>query len=326
LSSTGSVVGGYDHMPFGFPMRISTVSGGDSRFMFGAKERDSEGGLYYYYFDARFYIPRLGRFQSPDPLGEGWNPYSYVKNNPLRYVDPSGMRTEEPPEGWYLPTGFDGWAFGIALYEPGRMPFMDASNSRLDWGETYQDRWDQEWAESLANELIAGTHEGGFIIPHQLSGLEEDIAVDYIGDIGLSILVQILKSLRSMDVVPTELAGVFEVLTEMKPKIFGLSENDARKLGAEGVWGWSRTNGTWAMGIDFRPGASRYQLDIAETMFHECFHLWDMGRRWHSDEYGWPSIATIPPHGSPGWTDSISVWGRTNQYFDLWRPNNPWGY
>lgn len=39
-----------------------------------------------------------GRWLSPDPLSEeysNWTPYNYVKNNPLRYSDPTGMAGED---------------------------------------------------------------------------------------------------------------------------------------------------------------------------------------------------------------------------------------
>jgi hypothetical protein len=52
----------------------------------------------------RIYDPKLARFLTPDPVvsrplsGQGWNRYSYVLNNPLRYVDPSGFE-DAPPDG-----------------------------------------------------------------------------------------------------------------------------------------------------------------------------------------------------------------------------------
>jgi RHS repeat-associated protein len=49
----------------------------------------SELGLYNY--RARFYSTLVGRFVSPDPLLEELNAYSYVGNNPLKYVDPMGL-------------------------------------------------------------------------------------------------------------------------------------------------------------------------------------------------------------------------------------------
>lgn len=49
------------------------------------------------HLNGRVYDPTVGRFTSADPLvgaefnTQGWNRYSYVGNNPLRYTDPSGM-------------------------------------------------------------------------------------------------------------------------------------------------------------------------------------------------------------------------------------------
>ncbi|MBZ5599475.1 MAG: RHS repeat-associated core domain-containing protein [Acidobacteriia bacterium] len=64
---------------------------------FTGKERDSESGLDY--FGARYHGSSLGRFVTPDPLlssgrpwaPQTWNRYAYSQNNPLRYVDPSGL-------------------------------------------------------------------------------------------------------------------------------------------------------------------------------------------------------------------------------------------
>jgi RHS repeat-associated protein len=67
-------------------------------YKFAGKERDSESGLDY--FGARYNSSSLGRFMSPDPENssgydnptdpQGWNAYSYVRNNPLNLTDPDG--------------------------------------------------------------------------------------------------------------------------------------------------------------------------------------------------------------------------------------------
>ncbi|HEU4388769.1 MAG TPA: RHS repeat-associated core domain-containing protein, partial [Blastocatellia bacterium] len=52
------------------------------------------------YFLARYYASAQGRFTSVDPentgashdIPQGWNGYSYSLNNPLRFVDPDGLR------------------------------------------------------------------------------------------------------------------------------------------------------------------------------------------------------------------------------------------
>jgi len=64
---------------------------------FTGKERDAESGLDY--FSARYMLASQGRFVVPDPLfasgvpavPQSWNRYSYGLNNPLRFIDPSGL-------------------------------------------------------------------------------------------------------------------------------------------------------------------------------------------------------------------------------------------
>ncbi|MEZ4909206.1 MAG: RHS repeat-associated core domain-containing protein [Saprospiraceae bacterium] len=68
----------------------------DTPYRFTGKEQDSETGLYYY--GARYYDPRLGRFLSVDPLAEkygAWSPYAYTFDNPLKFNDPTGMGAED---------------------------------------------------------------------------------------------------------------------------------------------------------------------------------------------------------------------------------------
>ena len=59
----------------------------------GQKLDESTGLMYY---GARYHDPALGRFISADPIvpnpanPQDLNRYAYVRNNPLRYTDPSG--------------------------------------------------------------------------------------------------------------------------------------------------------------------------------------------------------------------------------------------
>ena len=83
-------------LPFGDGQTITSTCGDASPMHFTGKERDSESGLDN--FGARFNSSRMGRFMSPDPIfmtkhrlvdPQQWNLYAYVRNNPLRYIDPT---------------------------------------------------------------------------------------------------------------------------------------------------------------------------------------------------------------------------------------------
>ena len=67
------------------------------KFGFGGKELNEELGLQWHDFDARNYDASLGRWMNIDPLADSfydWSPYNFVYNNPLKFVDPTGMGPE----------------------------------------------------------------------------------------------------------------------------------------------------------------------------------------------------------------------------------------
>jgi RHS repeat-associated protein len=94
--ATGAVVQRYAYTAFGTP----TVSGdADSvqPYTFTGREWEAETGLYYY--RARYYDPRSGRFLSADPIGFAGgdiNLYGYVRNDPVNWLDPEGLVRVRP--------------------------------------------------------------------------------------------------------------------------------------------------------------------------------------------------------------------------------------
>jgi RHS repeat-associated protein len=83
--------------------------------------RDDTGLLYYH---ARFYDPVLGRFISPDTVvpdptdPQDLNRYTYAKNNPLRYNDPTGHSGEDVQEFLY---GIGAqWSYNNSWFAPGQ--------------------------------------------------------------------------------------------------------------------------------------------------------------------------------------------------------------
>lgn len=89
----GSVVGTYTYDVFG---AIRSETGGQANeYRFTGQQLDVASDLYY--LRARYYDPSIGRFPTRDSF-RGWfaspqsqNPYAYVTNNPVFYVDPLGL-------------------------------------------------------------------------------------------------------------------------------------------------------------------------------------------------------------------------------------------
>jgi len=88
-------MGSIKYGPLGVCLESQGSIGTDRLF---TGQRLDSTGLYYY--GARYYDPAIGRFISPDSIVQDFanpqtlNRYSYVLNNPLKYVDPTGNVVE----------------------------------------------------------------------------------------------------------------------------------------------------------------------------------------------------------------------------------------
>jgi RHS repeat-associated protein len=100
-SGTSTEVMDYNnYFPFGMKMTpYLCQSTTDNKYQYNGKEQQTDFGLNWYDYGARFYDPAIGRWHSVDPLAENdraWSPFNYARNNPIRYIDPDGMEWADP--------------------------------------------------------------------------------------------------------------------------------------------------------------------------------------------------------------------------------------
>ncbi|RGK27109.1 RHS repeat-associated core domain-containing protein [Bacteroides intestinalis] len=101
MNQNGTTVEQVNHYyPFGglFEEGLATS---DQNYKYNSKELDRMHGLDWYDYGTRGYDATLGRFMIIDPLSERYctiSPYVYCANNPVRYIDPTGMYFDEANE------------------------------------------------------------------------------------------------------------------------------------------------------------------------------------------------------------------------------------
>ena len=82
----------------GLPPLLDYVTRMEYQYKYNGKEWQDELGLNFYDFEARNYMPDIGRTTTQDPLTERFvnqSSYSFFNNNPIRFADPTGMAGED---------------------------------------------------------------------------------------------------------------------------------------------------------------------------------------------------------------------------------------
>ena len=100
LDEDGKTLSRIQYQPYG----ETFVHKGDTDFSpkYNSQELDKETNFYFY--NARYYDPAIARFTSADTVidgqwdTQGWNRYTYVKGNPIRYKDPTGHSGQGLPK------------------------------------------------------------------------------------------------------------------------------------------------------------------------------------------------------------------------------------
>lgn len=87
-----------DYQPFGKRWNTASLPVSDNRDRFNGKEDQSFAGLPFSDYSARMYDRERGRWLSQDPKSEDYfssTQYGFCGNNPIRYIDPSGMAVQK---------------------------------------------------------------------------------------------------------------------------------------------------------------------------------------------------------------------------------------
>lgn len=116
------------------------------------------------YMNARYYLPEVGRFISPDSIvpepgnPQSFNRYSYVLNSPTNYTDPSGFCAGDPSNNNPFNEFGDAIAhFDCTLENFDALPIAD----RLLWIQLFMQQTDTfPWFNNIAG-IIQGFVENG---------------------------------------------------------------------------------------------------------------------------------------------------------------------
>ena len=178
LDGSFTTLDGMRYKPYGEDRDTGSSLNTDRKFT--GQTEDEAAGLYWY--ASRAYDPTIGRFCSPDvlvpdPLNpQSLNRYAYVRNNPLKFVDPSGHSAEWYGESWrkefYKEHGQDP-NFADYVYRRDSMETVSRGDDWSDqhWVDTNYNTGGEPRYNHLAREFFSMAKQGGWF--HDLSATDQ---------------------------------------------------------------------------------------------------------------------------------------------------------
>ena len=180
LDSGFTALDGMRYKPYGEDRDTGSSLNTDRKFT--GQTEDETAGLYWY--ASRAYDPAIGRFVSPDTIvpdpsnPQSLNRYSYVYNNPLKYIDPSGYGPDDWDQDWAQ--RFKGRHHGREITD---QDWLDYQFSLQHPGTGPNGAWtDQNWEaytkvrQELGDELLEHVGKPSpipFFEPHPRRGYDE---------------------------------------------------------------------------------------------------------------------------------------------------------
>jgi RHS repeat-associated protein len=156
--NAGTVPSTYTYEPYGRTTTTGTTN--PNPFQYTGRENDGTG---LYYYRARYYDPKLGRFLQEEPTRlDGPNLYLYTADNPLIFVDPDGRWLQALiVAGWLNGAIVAGRLSGAIAAHAGNI--LAKSVNMYDWA---QDLLSTDNNCSLATDLVVGAAVGAVVTAH----------------------------------------------------------------------------------------------------------------------------------------------------------------
>ena len=123
VDHTGQIISYEEYYPYGATSYQTHATETPKRYRYTGMERDEESGLILPY--RGYYAPWLGRWESCDPVGieDGLNLYRFSQNNPIVFVDLSGLESTPSDITWerthwsYTDEAGDIWNYVVTSVE-----------------------------------------------------------------------------------------------------------------------------------------------------------------------------------------------------------------
>ncbi len=190
---TGALEGRQKFMPFG-ELLESSMAYKTAKGYTNHEQTDISGLIY---MQARFYLPMYGRFASPDPardqhfeLTQSWNIYSYVRNNPVTGIDPTGLLAGETPK---MPSG------NTEINTDGTSP--SATSATVVGGEN------TDLEASVAKKKEASQTEKPGVVDRLVQGLDKEGAAKEVRDPANGSVSEAAYGKAHIGVTGAELSG-----------------------------------------------------------------------------------------------------------------------
>jgi RHS repeat-associated protein len=156
IDQEGNVLQKTDYYPFGMP--IARAGGSDNKYLYNGKEEQEETGWLDY--GARMYDASIGRWFNMDVLAEKYytiSPYVYCLNNPLVFIDPTGMWVSNGTGALIAQAGDNMWTLQSYLDE-----IYGVGAAWDEWFYFQNQMWDYLQTNSSIEGMILRSRQGTF--------------------------------------------------------------------------------------------------------------------------------------------------------------------